>query len=140
MIRISGRRAIDQAETLNIQLHKFADAVDGARAVTIAEARDIAAEDPSLIYADDATIACLEWSDEGQMEWAEAVAFAADLRDGWRLPTVSELRIVTDDAAWYWARESITRPYLVRCRGGIPHYGDVSNTPRVRLVRAASNP
>ena len=52
--RITGRNAIDQAEALGLQLHKFADAVDGARAVTIAEAREIASEDPSLLYVDQA--------------------------------------------------------------------------------------
>jgi len=48
----TGRNAIDLAETdSSVELHKHADPVEGSRIVTIEEARSIAAEDPSLIYA-----------------------------------------------------------------------------------------
>ena len=48
----TGRNAIDLAETdSSVELRKHADPVEGSRIVTIEEARSIAAEDPSLIYA-----------------------------------------------------------------------------------------
>ena len=53
--RITGRAAIAHVEAHGGQLHKFADPTEGARVVTVAEAREIAGEDPSLIYVDTAS-------------------------------------------------------------------------------------
>ena len=50
MAKIKGHAAIEMAETTGVPLCKYADPVDGARAVSIDEARAIAKEDPSLIY------------------------------------------------------------------------------------------
>lgn len=44
---MTGKEAINSGRPL----FKYADAIDGARAITLAEAREIAAVDPSLIYA-----------------------------------------------------------------------------------------
>jgi hypothetical protein len=44
---MTGKEAIDSGRPL----FKYADAIDGARSITQSEAREIAAVDPSLIYA-----------------------------------------------------------------------------------------
>ena len=88
----------------------------------------------------------LQWGpDEGEMEWAEAVAFAAAKGDGWRLPSVAELVAQFDydegeikDDEWCWAASSDdTRPWLVNVLNG--HSYDtymVSYPNRVRCVRS----
>lgn len=48
---MTGKKAIASGKPL----WKYADAVDGARAITAAEAREIAAVDPSLVYAKECT-------------------------------------------------------------------------------------
>ena len=49
---VTGNAAIYLAETNeSVRLRKYACPVDGARDVSIDEAREIAKEDPSLIYA-----------------------------------------------------------------------------------------
>ena len=53
MTRLTGREAIEYAEAHGLALHKYADPIEGARdGVTVDEARDIAREDPSLIWLD----------------------------------------------------------------------------------------
>lgn len=47
---IHGHAAINAAIAGLGQLHKYADPIDDARAVSIDEAREIAREDASLIY------------------------------------------------------------------------------------------
>lgn len=50
--RITGYAAIDYAARTGATLRKYADPEDGAREVTLDEAREIAREDAGLIYAD----------------------------------------------------------------------------------------
>jgi hypothetical protein len=49
-ITIHGHDAINAASAGLGQLRKYADPIDGERAVSIEEAREIAREDASLIY------------------------------------------------------------------------------------------
>lgn len=50
-ITVTGRKAIEIAERFGLTLNKYTDPVEGAReGLTVAEAREIASEDPSLIY------------------------------------------------------------------------------------------
>lgn len=53
MTTLTGQEAIDAAEANGLRLHKYADPTDEAREVTIDEAREIAAVDPSLIWVPD---------------------------------------------------------------------------------------
>ena len=48
---MTGRKAIASGRPL----WKYADEIDGARAITPAEAREISAVDPSLVYAKECT-------------------------------------------------------------------------------------
>lgn len=48
---LTGNDAIRLADDNTFTLRKYADPIDGARNVTIEEAREIAKEDASLIYA-----------------------------------------------------------------------------------------
>lgn len=50
MDKLNGLKAIDFAEQTGTTLHKYADAIDGAREVDVDEARRIAREDASLIW------------------------------------------------------------------------------------------
>ncbi len=51
--RLEGRAAIEFAREHDVELCKFADPVDDARVgLSVGEAEDIAAEDPSLIFID----------------------------------------------------------------------------------------
>jgi len=51
--QITGHDAIAYAAARNLPLlHKYADPTEGARDVTLDEAREIIAEDPALIYLD----------------------------------------------------------------------------------------
>lgn len=52
MTRVYGRDAIALARSRGLQLYKHADAVDGARSITPAEARELVAVDPSLVYVE----------------------------------------------------------------------------------------
>lgn len=52
MKTISGYKAIRAAVVTGAQLHKYADPTEGSREITIAEACEIAKEDPSLVYCD----------------------------------------------------------------------------------------
>jgi len=49
--RVTGQRAIERAAKHGTTLHKYADPTEGARKVSLSEARSIAREDASLIYA-----------------------------------------------------------------------------------------
>lgn len=68
--RLTARAAIDHAAAHGLTLNKFADPTEGAReGLTVAEAREIAAQDPSLIYCDVPTarlFVCAVDSDEPQ--------------------------------------------------------------------------
>lgn len=47
----TGETAINLAETYDISIYKYADPTEGARElIDIDEAREVAAEDPSLVY------------------------------------------------------------------------------------------
>jgi hypothetical protein len=48
--KIAGAEAIRIAERDGLTLHKYSDPVEGARVVSLDEARDIAREDPGLVY------------------------------------------------------------------------------------------
>jgi len=48
-VRITGRRAIEAAETLGLRLWAYADPTSDGGPVDLAEAKDIARSDPSLI-------------------------------------------------------------------------------------------
>lgn len=48
--RITGTDAIDYAEAHGLSVQKYTDPTEGARAVTVEEARAIAREDPSLLW------------------------------------------------------------------------------------------
>jgi hypothetical protein len=51
--RLEGHEAIDVAEAFGQPLCKYADPVEGARTdLTVAEAREVAREDPRLVYLD----------------------------------------------------------------------------------------
>ena len=65
---MTGKEAINSGRPL----FKYADAIDGARAITPSEAREIAAVDPSLVYATEGPMAdmpapvcecCFEFAD-----------------------------------------------------------------------------
>lgn len=47
---IRGAKAIELAETTGVKLHKHADPTEGARDLTLEEAREIVKEDPSLVF------------------------------------------------------------------------------------------
>lgn len=47
---VRGAKAIELAESTGAQLHKHADPTEGARDLTIEEAREVAKEDPNLVY------------------------------------------------------------------------------------------
>ena len=48
---LTGHDAIDYAETHGLTLNKYSDPMEGARElVEIAEAREIAADDPALVW------------------------------------------------------------------------------------------
>lgn len=49
-MKISGIAAVEIAEKVGVDLNKYADPTEGARTVSVNEARDIAREDPGLIY------------------------------------------------------------------------------------------
>lgn len=53
MTRLTAHDAIEYAAAHDLTLNKYADPTEGAReGLTVDEAREIAAEDPSLIYVD----------------------------------------------------------------------------------------
>jgi len=47
---VRGTEAIELAEAAGLQLHKHADPTEGARELSLDEAREVAKEDPSLVY------------------------------------------------------------------------------------------
>lgn len=49
---ITGTAAIEYATRTGAQLHKHADPVDGAREITVDEAREIAREDAGLVWCE----------------------------------------------------------------------------------------
>lgn len=52
-MKLKGWEAIEYAEANNLNLSKYADPTEGAREdLTAEEAREVAQEDPSLIYLD----------------------------------------------------------------------------------------
>ena len=51
--RLTGYAAIEYAAECGLTLNKYADPIEAAkRGITVAKARDIAADDPSLVYLD----------------------------------------------------------------------------------------
>lgn len=53
MTRLKGQAAIERAERDGLTLCKFSDPIEGAReGLSVEEAREIARQDPSLIYLD----------------------------------------------------------------------------------------
>lgn len=51
MTKLTGRAAIDFAELNGLTLSKYSDPTEGARdGLSVEEAREVAAEDPALIY------------------------------------------------------------------------------------------
>lgn len=51
--RMTGHEAIQYAQRYGLTLNKYADPVEGPReGLSVEEARDVAREDPSLIYVD----------------------------------------------------------------------------------------
>jgi hypothetical protein len=52
-IRLTGTAAIEIAEAADILLSKYADPIEDAReGLTVSEAREVASEDPGLVYLD----------------------------------------------------------------------------------------
>jgi ribosomal protein L34E len=62
---ISGYAAIHQVEEYGGQLHAYADPTEGARDVTPDEAREIARQDPSLIWTAQTIIEAMEGGTPG---------------------------------------------------------------------------
>jgi hypothetical protein len=76
MSKVTGMQAIEMAERDGLTLNKYADPTEGARdGLSIEEAREIAKEDPELIYLDRPEIKINVLRDGG--EW-----FAARWIDG----------------------------------------------------------
>ena len=50
MIKLTGREAIDYAAAHDLMLRKYTDPTEQARLVTVDEAREIAREDPELVW------------------------------------------------------------------------------------------
>lgn len=56
--KLTGTAAIAAAEAFGLTLHKYADPTEGERGgITVAEAREIAAQDPRLVWVDAADLA-----------------------------------------------------------------------------------
>jgi hypothetical protein len=52
-LRLRGREAICTAEALGLRLNKYADQTEGTQTgLTVEEAREVAREDPRLVYVD----------------------------------------------------------------------------------------
>lgn len=52
-MRLHGREAIDYAERTGAILYKYADPIDGAGQTSVDTAREVAREDPGLVYVDE---------------------------------------------------------------------------------------
>jgi hypothetical protein len=97
----------------------------------------------------------LEWQAEahGPMTWQEAMDYAHNLGDGWRLPTIEELLTLVDysqvnpatefpgqDSTWYWSSSSVA--YYVSCAwrvtfvNGYVNYYDKTFNNYARCVRS----
>ncbi len=75
MAKIAGIVAIEYAAVHGLPLSKYSDPIEGAREnLTVDEAREIAREDPALIYVDDSLTHCDcgAWSGES-CAWAGPV-------------------------------------------------------------------
>lgn len=99
---MTGQEAIKSGRPL----WKYADAVDGARAITVEEAREIAREDPSLIYAKECTHHICEercvmvWTVyESHAPGVVAVAVFRSVEDARAFAAASGLALVVGDAA-----------------------------------------
>lgn len=99
---LTGSRAIASGNPL----WKYADAVDGARAITVEEAREIAREDPSLIYAKECTHHICE--EKCKMVWTVyeshapgvvAVAAFESVKDARAFAASDRRAVVVGDAA-----------------------------------------
>jgi hypothetical protein len=75
---ITGHDAIAYAESTGATLHKHADPVDGAREVTVDEAREIAREDVGLIYARRPMTATEQGEHDAEQRAHEALAADGD--------------------------------------------------------------
>lgn len=125
---VKGYIAIDYAEETGVVLNKHADPKEGARAgISIDEARRIAAEDPSLIWAEVSTRyePGIEYSDDGSVlgyrradgtlvEVGDGVVYSDGPREDWDYGTV--LAICHDDGEIEiaWSNGERTRQ---RCEG-----------------------
>lgn len=112
MSKLNGLKAIKHAELTGAMLHKYADAIDGAREVDVDEARRIAREDASLIWCavdlTDIGIQLAERSiddcaaeDRCSRSEAARLVLAEGMAD-WRWPeylTPAQVAIVERDAA-----------------------------------------
>lgn len=113
---LSGHKAIEHVVAHGGQLRKYSDPVEGARQVSVSEAREIASEDPSLIWAivdeklaafhaatglapttlDDLTIALVDL--------ARMRDFALDMSN---LPTYGGKEPTDTLGVWSWDAESL---------------------------------
>ena len=95
---MTGQEAIKSGKPL----WKYADAVDGARAITLAEARDIAAMDPSLVYAKECTHhdcrerCVMAWT---VFERGNPIAAFGSVEDARAFASASGLDVAVGDAA-----------------------------------------
>ena len=80
-MKLTGLAAIEAAEANGLTLNKYADPIEDARTgLDIAEARKVALEDPSLIYA---VVECAGWKQAGEsIETPEGINVADYFRDG----------------------------------------------------------
>ena len=95
---MTGQEAIKSGKPL----WKYADAVDGARAITAGEARDIAAVDPSLVYAKECTHHVCE--ERCVMLWTvyrnnRSIAVFTSVEDAREFAAWSGLEVEVGDAA-----------------------------------------
>ena len=75
---ITGTAAIDHAARTGAQLYKHADPVDGARAVTLDEAREIAREDVGLVWCRRPMTAAEQGEHDAEQRAHEALSVDGD--------------------------------------------------------------
>jgi len=110
MVTIEGREAIAEAELADhggwapVQLHAYGNEIDGGGPITIDKAREIAREDPALVW-------CEVPLREYLVLW-NAYAFALDRRS---VPTADALRVLCAAAeSWLTEHEGPARSIIVR--------------------------
>lgn len=82
-MRLTGTDAIDHAEREGLRVAKHADPTEDARErLTLEEAREVAREDPSLVYIDTplttAELRRLAREAETECRWADAASYLED--------------------------------------------------------------